>query len=238
MDPYAEPDRDDVAAGLCAGIRAALQPLLPDGLRAQVSGDEVPVFGGGDVDSVTVERSPHGGPQEVVLIRFAGVFRRGWIQVTDTRDEDRILTVINVLRPGDKAAGQRNREYRRTVRWRLASGISQVELDLLRTSRRRLTVPTDMIPPSRRAAYYACVCRAHDRNVWAAYPMPLRQPLPTIPVPCRRGEADVPLPLQPVFDRVYHDGRFETTQYHRPLDVPLDAADATWAADLVSRRHA
>src|SRR4051794_38884233 len=69
MDPYLEARWSDVHAALCPAIRAALQPLLPPGLRARaiedvllesVGGERLGRFEG---DAVVVEGKPRqGGP--------------------------------------------------------------------------------------------------------------------------------------------------------------------------------
>ena len=144
------------------------------------------------------------------------------------------MTAIEVLSPKNKDGGQGSRHYRRKLLDYIRAGVNIVEVDLVRSSRDRLLVPAVGDSRGRPAAYYACVNWARDPTRWEAYPMPLRDPLPTVPVPCRTGEADVPLPLQAVIDRVYVEGGHGRTRYARPLDRPLSPADAAWAADRIA----
>ena len=110
MDPYMETYWDDVHVSLCTEIRTALQPHLPKGLRARAAqsvrletGDEEPSPGNRfEGDTVLIEAVP------------AAELER-WVQIIDTARGDRIVTVIEVLSPGNKAAGGLNKRYRRKL---------------------------------------------------------------------------------------------------------------------------
>ena len=78
-----------------------------------------------------------------------------------------------------------------------------------------------------RKDYLPCVNLAADSALWLAYPMSLREPLPTIPIPCRPNDLDIPLSLQPLIANVYRDGRHDDIDYLAPLQLPLSADDAT-----------
>ena len=62
--------------------------------------------------------------------------------------------------------------------------------------------------------------------------MPLRQPLPTVPIPCRPADSDVPLSLQPLIDQIYREGGHDDIDYRKPPEPPFDAGDAAWAVAL------
>ena len=157
------------------------------------------------------------------------------MQIIDTADGNRVVTVIEVLSPGNERAGALNRRYRRKLTRYVEGGVNVVEIDLLRSGRARLVVTAEDIPPDRQAAYYTCVNRADRPHEWLAYPMPLRDPLPVLSIPCRPGrDGDVPLALQPIVDRIYVEGGYDDTDYGRPLRPPLSPADAAWAAERVA----
>ncbi len=208
MDPYLERRWGDVHIGLLAGISAALQPHLPSDLQSLCQEGRTP-----PAPDVRTDR---------------------WVEIIDLDDGDRVVTAIEVLSPSNKAGGEGSRAYRRKLLEYVRAGVNIVEIDLLRSSRERLLVPAVGDDRGRPADYYTCVNWAADPARWEAYPMPLRDVLPTVPVPCRSGEADVPLPLQAVIDRVYVEGGHGRTRYARPLDRPLSAADAAWAAERVA----
>jgi hypothetical protein len=64
--------------------------------------------------------------------------------------------------------------------------------------------------------------------------MSLRLPLPTIPIPCRETDPEVPLALQPLIDQIYIDGGHDDIDYTKSLPEALSPDDAAWAAELVS----
>ncbi len=218
MGPYLESHWGDVHTTSCVAIRTDLQPRLPRGLRARAN-EHVRLLAQAD---------------DGYLIR--PILTSRWVGVVDTGDGGRVVTVIEVLSPGNKASGDLNKSYRDKVKQYIAAGVNVVEIDLLQSTRERLAVPMLNLLPARWSAYCTCVNRVSDPSVWEAYPMPLRDPLPTVPVPCREGEDDVPLALQPILDRAYAWGGHDDIDYTAPLEPPLSPADAAWAAGLTAGR--
>jgi hypothetical protein len=256
MDPWLERRWGDVHLRLCGAISAALQPKLPNGLQA-VGREEVRLS---ELDEDgEVKQSAHSYPDAAVIevsqpeddreVEAGGVLTaksiklrrilvppiRRWIEIIDTKDRDRLITAIEVLIPGNKAAGKLNRQYKRKVSRYIDPGVNVVEIDLLRSTRERLHVPARDIPPEFRAAYYVTVSREMEPDEWEVFPMKLREPLPTIPIPLRETDQDVTLSLQPLIDRVYAEGGHYNANYAAELPRPLSPADAAWAAGLISQ---
>ncbi len=255
MDPYLERYWDDVHVRLCTHISGTLQPDLPKGLRARAAQHirlETPVEEPGpgqrfEGDTVLVATGPAAGKlargraglatvEPVVFERISALERERWVQIIDTANGDRVVTVIEILSPGNKTAGSFNRRYRQKLDQYARAGVSLVEIDLLRSSRARLTITNGDVPTRRRTAYYTAVNWAANPVQWKVYPMPLRDPLPTVPVPCRPGEADVALALQPIIDRIYVEGGHDDIDYAVPVRPKLSSADAAWAAGRVAAR--
>lgn len=249
MNPYLEGRWGDVHTGLCAAIRAALQPQLPSGLRARAE-ERILLSDEGETerirrgDVVMIEASGasvlalgEGGiavatPVVVQVPQDVRVHR--WIQIVDTAG-GKVVTVLEILSPWNKAAGRANKAYRRKVAEYLSSDVNFVEVDLLRSTRRHLLVSHDALPPKRRAPYLVCVSRPKSRTTWEIYPMPLRDPLPAIPIPCRPSDADVPLALQPLIDRIYVEGGHDDIDYAEPPPDPdLPKEDREWVAATVA----
>ncbi len=235
-------------------VSAALQPVLPAGLRARgqeeilletVAGEHLQSFEADGLVLQSGSREPGGlGASAVATVspvyvrHIPRVVRDRWVQIIDTTDHNRLITAIEILSPGNKAAGKLNRRYRRKLERYAEAGVNVVEIDLLRSSRKRLEVKTEELPPEKRAAYLTCVQRANDPETWAVYPMPLREPLPVVPVPCRETDADVPLALQPIIERIYIEGGHDDIDYTRPPQPRLDDADQTWGAEIVGGARA
>lgn len=247
MDPYLEARWSDVHAALCPAIRAALQPLLPSGLRARANEDVVLESAGGDRlgrfegDTVVVEGKPRPGPPEpdgpraggrvepVLVEKLRPLRVDRWVQIIDTTSGNRVVTAIEVLSPWNKRSGTLNRRYRRKLERYLDAGVNVVELDLLRSRRARLEVTEADLPPDRRCAYYASLHRAAAPDRWEVYPISLRRPLPPIPVPLRPADADVMLELQPILARIYDEGAHDDIDYRQPPTPRLPPDDAAWA---------
>ena len=256
MNPYLESRWGTFHGPLTVAIAAHLNQLLPSDLEARVEqqvriesvADDDPRLRRPDVAIVELGTADVGeitaGPgmlavadPEEIRIRYLSVpvVQRS-VYIVDLAAGERIVTAFEVLSPANKRAGVRNREYRRKLLDFGAAGTHWVELDLLRSSRDRLQVRWPEVPSDRRAAYLAVTCRAGEQTL-RVRPISLRRPLPTLAVPTRLGEPDVPLDLQAAFARAYADGSFKSVDYTRPPDPPLAAADAAWAAELLQARR-
>lgn len=136
-----------------------------------------------------------------------------------------LVTAIEVLSPTNKR--QSRGEYLRRRRRLLLSAAHLMEIDLLHEGER---VPMQRpLPP---APYFVFLSRAQRRPITEVWPVPLGQPLPTVPVPLLAGDADVPLDLQAAFTGVYdgfaYDGDLD---YSRPPETPLAPREAEWARE-------
>jgi hypothetical protein len=95
-----------------------------------------------------------------------------------------------------------------------ADGINLVEIDLLRGGKRmHLGRPA---PPA--ADYYVVVCQGDQFPQTGIWPISLRDPLPSIPVPLDPDAGTVTLPLQACFQASYALGSYEKEiDYARPF---------------------
>lgn len=245
MDPYLEARWNDVLTALCTEIRAALQPNLPNGLRARaqedvvleaVDGEKLQSF---EADTAIIQtRGFTGATAGAAAISTAPpvrvkhlqrLIRNRWVELIDTTAGNKVITAIEILSPGNKASGKLNRRYRKKLLHYIEAGVNIVEIDLLRSSRKRLEIKVEELPPERRAEYMTCIQRATEEDEWDVYPMPQRQPLPVIPIPCRATDADVPLALQPIIEQIYVEGGHDDIDYSKPADPPLKEDQAAWA---------
>jgi hypothetical protein len=168
--------------------------------------------------------------------------RHSFVEIRDSSRGHRLITLIEILSPSNKRRGPDRRAYERKQREILESDANLIELDLLRGGRRVLrelnlegTIHALKPPP----AYLVLVNRAWRRGGDAVdyeiFPVSLRGCLPCIPVPLKRGEEEVPLDLQYVFNRTYDTGPYRrgAVDYSGPLPAPrLSAEDTAWAAEL------
>lgn len=153
------------------------------------------------------------------------------LQILDLYQDEKIVTVIELLSPTNKVPGTGRDQYEQKQRSILMSQTHLVEIDLLRTGRRILSVPEFALrrgaPP---AEYYVSVSRAEDRIDGQFLPCPLRRRLPRFHIPLAAPDPDVVLDLQAAFEQVYLDGGyFRRVKYQEPCYPPLPAEDQAWA---------
>lgn len=139
-----------------------------------------------------------------------------------------IVTVIETLSPSNKRASSDGREQYLAKRQEiLQSRTNLVELDLLRGGKR---LPVAGLP---HGDYFALVSRGHRRPRTDVFHWTLRQSLPTISIPLKKDEPEVPLDLQAVFTTVFDRARYQLSlNYTAKLTVPLIEADEKWILEL------
>jgi hypothetical protein len=141
-----------------------------------------------------------------------------------------IVTVIETLSPANKRASSDGREQYLAKREEiLQSRTNLVEIDLLRGGKR---LPVIGMPPG---DYFAVVSRGYRRPRADVFPWTLRQPLPTLSIPLKKGDPEVALDLQAVLTTVYDHADYQLSiNYRAPLRTPLNDTDAEWMRQLQS----
>jgi len=143
----------------------------------------------------------------------------------------RLVTLLEILSPVNKR-GEGAREYAERRMELLQTQTHLLEIDLLRQGRR---IPLlGELPP---APYYVYLSRAPRRPFTQIWPISLREPLPTVPVPLLPPDPDVPLDLQAAvracFDLVGYERLLD---YSGPPPPPeLDEEDTAWVAEILRR---
>jgi hypothetical protein len=251
MDPYLERHWLDVHTALIGELRRALNRALPADLVARAEervaiesdedvtrriGPDVRVFSPSTADPA---EGADGGvvieaPYKLV-VELEPVLER-FIRIVD--DGGELVTVIDVLSPTNKRPPGLD-AYREKRAGLLAAGVHVVEIDLVRAGDWRAVMRPEISPAEARSAYRVTVRTSGARPGGYLFPAGIRRALPEIPIPLRAADAPLRLPLQPLLDAVYEDGRYDRTiDYARPLDPPLEPDDATWAAELLRGRAA
>ncbi len=146
-------------------------------------------------------------------------------------ETQKVVTVIEMLSPFNKRAGKGRDEYLARRAEILLSDVHLVELDLLREGER-----LPMGKPLPKGQYYAIISRSYKRPIAEVYAWTIRQPLPTIPIPLKRGEPDVMLDLQSVLNSVYDRAGYDyRLPYDREPDPPLSPEDWEWAKQIIAK---
>ncbi len=250
MNPFLENHWPDVHHSLLGAIRDALGDSLPPDLRARAE-EQITIRNPGgtrtrlrpDVgiyeswkDGVPPRWQPDkvrdgdgvdlaSEPQIIVLDEE----RERWLKILDR--EDRLVTVIEVLSPTNKGGGFE--DYRARCESHLGAGANLVEIDLLRGGRHAVSVPLESVVLPEGAYTLVCTSRASRPLSREVYATVLRNPLPTIRIPLRKGEDDVVLALQPLIDRVYRLGRYWQEDFRETPGPAMTEADAIWVADRI-----
>lgn len=143
--------------------------------------------------------------------------------------ERRLVTVIEILSPVNKR-GEGVRDYAERRMELLRTRVHLLELDLLRQGTRIQLLGE---PPP--APYYVYLSRWQRRPLTQIWPISLREPLPTVPVPLLPPDADVPLDLQAAVDACFALVGYEhLLDYDGPPPPPeLEEADASWVNDIL-----
>jgi uncharacterized protein DUF4058 len=255
MDPYLEhPARwPSMHQRLITNISNALNALLPPpyiadiGERLYVLQPERSIY----PDVVLVERPTPPSPPEAtatavmvpsdppwVLTAPLGEVREVFVEILTVPDENRVIAVIEVLSPANKAAGSEGRRlYLAKQRQVLESQTHLVEIDFLRQGEHTVAAPLDWLLEQGYWDYLVSLHRGGQGGRFEAWPVPLRQRLPRIHIPLAGSDPDVVLELQPVFDRCYDEGPYaRRLDYRLEPPVPLSRADAEWADQLLRER--
>jgi hypothetical protein len=189
---------------------------------------------GENIPDVSVHRQRPAQPGPRVLgtlippLRMTTVMRTPVPHITvQVRDIQRrqLVAAIEILSPTNKGKEGRREYLRRRERF-LDSDVHLLEIDLLRKGRR---VPMEQELPA--APYFVFLSRADERPVTEVWPIPLDQPLPTVPVPLRERDADARLDLQQAVTMAYDECCLsDMIDYTKPPDVPLTPEQAAWVA--------
>jgi hypothetical protein len=249
MDPWMEATWGDVHTALISYARDAITPQLPVGLHARMEQrvfvemlDQPLRARYPDLHVVARARpfmpgqrtAGNGGVATAPLrVRVMNdPLTQNFIQITDAAGA--VVTAIEFLSPSNKVAGKGREMYLNKQREFRQGGVNLVEIDLVRGGERVTEITPENLSPEHHTPYYAIVSRANDSDWVELYPIPLPEPLPTLAVPLRPGDADITLPLQTLLDKAYEMGGYgDAIDYAKPIVPPLTAGDADWAQKLL-----
>ncbi len=211
MDPYLEQPNfwSSFHFRLIGAIAAALTPQLSDQYYIEV---ELRTY-------QTLITQP-----ETVMLPMTESVKERYLEIRDSQT-DAVITVIEVLSPKNKQAGEGRNAYEKKRRSILGSATHLVEIDLIRAGKAMPIVSNR--PPS---AYRILISRSPQRPAADLYALSLQTPLPTIPIPLKPNDADIILDLQALFDQIYTEARYGMRlDYREPVPPPaLLADDRQW----------
>ncbi len=145
--------------------------------------------------------------------------RMAFLKILDRRSRE-LVTVIEILSPANK--GSDRADYLDKRQKYLDAGVGLVEIDLLRGGQR---IPLEELPP---CDYCITVIRPTESPRTGLWPIRLRDPLPTIPVPLRKTDPDATLDLQDLLHRIYDAAGYQDHIYDGDPEPALESEDAAW----------
>ena len=249
MNPFFEVHWRDAHTSLITYLRDALQERLPADLVARAEEEVIAASRDGAKttyrpDARIVEpwalQEPGGAtlaapPPTVLATEPIRVCldddTERWIEVHDTTG--RLITVLELLSPSNKVESDDRDDYRRKRRAFINSGVSLVEIDLIRRGPSIFPGAVQAVLRQAAACYGVCVFRAAMPAAHEVYPIRFRERLPAIRVPLRPTDADVVLDLQALIDQCHERGRYHLLNYRLDLDPPFSTEEAGWVDQVL-----
>ncbi len=143
--------------------------------------------------------------------------------------DGQVVTVLELLSPGNKRTGAGRRSYSEKRSAILASATHLVEIDLLRSGE-----PMMMRYTGGPFHYSILVSRAQQRPFADLLPFTVRQAIPTFPLPLAMGEAEPQVDLGRLLHELYDIAGYDLwVDYRRPPNPLLADEDAAWAQALL-----
>ena len=246
MDPYLErPDLwPNVHSSLIVAIRDDLAPRLRPKYYVAVeerlvhaAGDDVLLGMRPDVaatqrttlrEAMAIYAGTPRGPA-TVEVPLPDIITEAYLELR-TVEDDRVVTVLELLSPTNKRPGRGRAEYELKRLVLLGTATHLVEVDLLRAD-----APLPLVTPPTPADYRILVSRSHTRPLADLYAFSVRDPIPTVPIPLLPEDEEPSLDLNHLLHALYDRAGFDLRiDYGAPAVPPLTAADAAWAAARVT----
>lgn len=141
-----------------------------------------------------------------------------------------VVTVIEVLSPKNKRAGEGRDQYNLKRRKVLSSLSHLVEIDLLRAGE-----PQPMSSSGIASDYRVLVSRFDRRPEAELYPFDLTHSIPRFPLPLQPEDSEPVVDLKTILDIVYDEaGLSLAIDYSQQPIPPLSQQDFEWSRTLIS----
>jgi hypothetical protein len=148
----------------------------------------------------------------------------------------RVVTLIELLSPGNKRAGRGRQQYLAKRGRTLETDANLVEIDLLRAGERMPASlrdwPADTPPPG---DYRILVARGNERPVATIHTFTVHDPIPTFRLPLTPRDDEPEVDLRQLIDALYDTMSYDLRIDYRQDPVPPLQADAAAWADALLR---
>jgi hypothetical protein len=247
MDPYLEHPVlwESIHARLIVAVANQLQPHLDPRYIASI---EERVFIEGpqrrvpDVwiqkvrDAEEISPLDRGECDTAVIIEVEELeIHESRVEILDSYNEMKLVALIEIVSPTNKAAGPGRESYLAKQTETLARECHLIEIDLLRKGRHVVCVEERRVEFLKPFDFLCCVNRWPFRNRYELYARTLRARLPRLNIPLADEDPDITLDLQAALEQVYAEGRYgRRIRYDQPCEPPLSSKDQTWADEQIA----
>jgi hypothetical protein len=142
------------------------------------------------------------GVPVTVFVPIEDEIRERFLEVRE-QGSNRLITVIEVLSPSNKHAGQGRISYEAKRNTIFAFATNLVEIDLLRIGE---PLP---VYPTLKSDYRILISRAWERPHSLLYTFNLVDPIPDVPIPLQADDDEPILALNPILRQIYADVRYD-----------------------------
>jgi Protein of unknown function (DUF4058) len=139
-----------------------------------------------------------------------------------------VVTVVEIISPKNKRAGEGREAYERKRQQILGSGTHLVEIDLLRSGK-----PMRILEEIQ-SDYRILISRSDRRPRAYLYTFSVRDTIPSFYLPLQSGESEPLVELQSLLNGVYERAGYDLRLDYTQEPVPkLKPEDVTWASELL-----
>jgi hypothetical protein len=176
---------------------------------------------------------------EQLTAREGESLRVSFLEVREVPPGGRLVTLIELLSPSNKAPGADRDAFACKQASFLASDVHWVEIDLLRAGEKLACHPSFVLHCRRKCYDYSVVVsrssRRRPRLVVDFYGFALRARMPVISLPLREPDKDVLVDLGAVLHRTHAAGPYrKALAYDREPVPPVTADDMQWIRERVA----
>jgi hypothetical protein len=152
-----------------------------------------------------------------------------YLKVKDVETKQ-VITVIEILSPKNKTAGEGRNKYLKKREQVLMSLTHLIEIDLLRKGEiMPMNISEDMITD-----YRIIISRSDRRPHAELYGFNLREEIPSIPLPLKPEDEEPLIPLQELLHSIYEKGSYDLAiNYQKPPLTELSEDDQIWVDNLL-----
>ncbi|KYC40504.1 hypothetical protein WA1_25615 [Scytonema hofmannii PCC 7110] len=181
--------------------------------------------------AIAIALAPSLRPKYHVAVEKRTYLSKKYLEIREM-GKNYAVTVVEILSPKNKRAGEGRDAYERKRRQVLASITNLVEIDLLRGGK---SMPILGSLPN--TDYCILISRGDRRPESDLYGFSLRQSIPSFPLPLVPLDVEPVVDLQTLLNEVYDQAGFDMRiDYSLPCVLPLKEGDAAWANALLQEK--